>query len=381
MQTITAIDPLTHNSGKTEVEAPGSSRKTGRLSLLFGALGASTRISINKIMHKFLSPCVDRIKIETSQVDVGGGVKEIRIVAKSEVIGRLTYYCVNGKSGNRKVGGSHAAEYLGDSLVASHLNAKRKRRVICQLLAQLPPIPELMFYSIPNARDSDVMVKAFKSAGFRSIPIATYTYFEEPNSISIADRLTRKTGNDVRAGRKHVAVYKESAIFGADEFFDLYERNLGSKINYFNFEGERVLLKQLTRAGLVHYIILGKKDSDQSSIDTAMACVRSKDGYIKIWRSTFPRGAEASKSHPRANRYALALAMDYARDMGMALDTDGTTPGAEDLYRHFSGTLEPAVRQQFHYRTLANFIGYYYPSVAARAASYLPTKLASKFGL
>ncbi len=382
MPVITGITPPIHHSRKARADALGSAGRRGRLSVAFGSLEASARISINKITHRFLSPFVtyaDRIKTETSHVCPGSSEKVIRIVTKGEVLGRLPYYCVNDKIGNPKGGGSPASEYLGDDLVASHLSARRKKRVIRQLLAQLPAIPELMFCSTPNPKHSDVMVKAFKAAGFRSTPLATYTYFEEPNFVSLADRITGTIGKHVRAGRKNVTVHKQSSDFGADEFFDLYERNLGSKKNHFNSESDRALLRELTKAGLVHYIMLGRKDSDVSSVDTAMVCVRSKDGYIRIWRSTFPRGAGTLKSHSRANRYALVLAMDYAREMQMTLDTDGTTPGSEDLYRNFPGTLKPAIRHQFHYRALANSIGYHYPSIAQKAASYLPTKLASKF--
>jgi len=260
------------------------------------------------------------------------------IVRKNGDIVGILPYCVSRNRAFMLLGRAPYWSHLGGPAVSQALSDKEKAEVFCGLIEQLPRTISFQIVCGPEAKDADLIRKAFKDTAFLHTTQATY--IETLKDPDIMSRLTPKHQGHIRRARKILNVIGLTA----EEFISFYQTNLdeaGKKSHSpLNVARDLVAKGQGRRPPQVRvFAARRKKESPEDPdppLDAAIACAWDDERYY-LWMLTRRRYSTDSphkKPHGDATKLLIAEAINHAREMRLTFDADGvTTPGTEQLYR------------------------------------------------
>lgn len=300
------------------------------------AITGATLFALNKFVHKESFAPVARTDLVMNQIE------------------NLSFYTAMDENGVMR-GGNLPWCYMQDIILAKTATNKQKTESLRATLAKLPSNVSFTFVANPRMDNMDIVIDAFKKAGFSHSTRKTYT-FETDTDQDLIKKLKPDARTKVNAGLRDM----ELVPMTVDEFFAYYKQNIdaANKEYYFNYSVDIALFKKsmsLTNAK-VHILAARQKSSDKipqnAPIDAAFFCGAGDDGFLKLMRITYrlPQEGEAVAPHKHAIKFLVFEAMRMAAINGLILDTDGFTPGGDTLYTRF-GVFKTEVRHEFTRKT------------------------------
>ena len=263
--------------------------------------------------------------------------REAKVRKNGDIVGILPY-CVSRNRAFMLLGRAPYWSHLGGPAVCQSLSDKEKAEVLLGLIEQLPRTISFQIVCGPEAKDADLIRKAFKDAGF--LHTTQTTYIETLKDPDIISRLSPKHQGHIRRARKILDVIGLSA----DEFISFYQTNLdeAGKRSHSPLEVARALVAngQGRKPPQVRVFAARRKkespDDPDPPLDAAIACAWDDERYY-LWmltRRCYSTDSPHKKPHGDATKLLIAEAISHAREMGLTFDADGvTTPGTEQLYR------------------------------------------------
>ena len=306
------------------------------MSQVLEAITGATLFTLNKLKHKELFAPEAETELRFSQTET------------------LSYFTAKDENGIMR-GGNLPWSHLID-IIPSHLNSKKdKVDYICAMLAKLPSNVAFNFITNPRIKDSDIVIAAFKKAGFAHNTRNTNTFFADTDQ-DLIKRLKSDARTKVNASIRDM----ELVPMSVEEFFAYYSNNLknADKSYYFNFGIDVELFKRsmTMTSAKVHILAARQKASDKvpenAPIDAVFFCGAGDDEFLKLMRITYrlPQEDDVVAPHKHAIKFLVFEAMRMAAINGLTLDTDGYTPGGDVLYSRF-GVFNTEVRHEFSRKT------------------------------
>lgn len=306
------------------------------MSQVIDAITGATRFTLNKIKYNELFAPEAETELCFSKIDT------------------LSYFTAKDENGIIR-GGNLPWSHLID-IIPSHLTSKKEKvDFICAVLAKLPSNVAFNFITNPRIKDADIVIDAFKKAGFIHNTRNTNTFYADTDQ-DLIKRLKSDARTKVNASIRDM----ELVPMSVEEFFAYYSENLknAEKSYYFNFDIDVELFKRsmTMTSAKVHILAARQKASDKTPenapIDAAFFCGTGDDGFLKLMRITYrlPQADDVVAPHKHAIKFLVFEAMRMAAINGLTLDTDGYTPGGDVLYSRF-GVFNTEVRHEFSRKT------------------------------
>ncbi len=229
-----------------------------------------------------------------------------------------------------------------------------KQAALRHTLARLPGNVSFRFIMNPRIRDIASLKSGFEKSGFVYSNQKTFIYNPPKDGTDPLAQMKADARNKINAAKRDL----EIVAMGTEEYFKFYRENLAAagKDSYFNLNIDCALVKEGVKSSPPQaYIIATRKkpapDGGTFPIDAAIVLTGGADGYMKLLRITYRRDG----AHKHAVKFLVYEAARRAAGMGLMLDTDCFTPGAEALYSRF-GIFTLETRHEFQRKTMATLL-------------------------
>lgn len=318
-----------------------------------------------RIQNKLLSAAIASLRFRLNKLQHGAA--QAHVAPPNPLIntvGGLTFYTAQDESGIMR-GGNLPWHFLPDLTNSSILSSTQQCSSVRAILAQLPGNVAFTFSTHNHWKDLTRLAEAFTKSGFIHSTRHTYVYRAPYAEINVLSQMRADARNKVNCAIRDLEITSMSA----DAYFDFYKKNLAaqSKACNFNLKIDEALVCEALKSDLVQIIATRRKSVGENEapapIEAAIILTTGADGYMKLLRITYVVENQilGLTPHKHAIKLLVHEALCRAARNGLALDTDGYTPGGHTLYSRF-GIFMPETRHFFERKTLPTLLNKFIPA-------------------